>query len=294
MTIAAWILSVLGLALAWLIALASGMKTVPRFTNTDLLIACLLPCLAIFLALLAMNLGEHERSGARQLSNGGALLLALATVGFVCQSWAFQPSTPPVAKAIRERIGLGDPRWKPDTERWASGDQVVVAEQHHTIRPQEGESRLVLGEASREGLTWRRLRYQDGPGRENTVVISSSAILATLHQSAGLIHGNSLFMGMGDHLLALSLPDLAERWQITLPVGSVYTLFTENDALLAVCSDGALCFDGETGQIHWSASMDPHYATGHFQCANGILIMDDTQGGQHRFSVETGDALESE
>ncbi len=124
MTIAAWICGVLSFLLAWLIAFAVGMKTVPRFSNGNLLLACLLPSLAILLAVASMVRGGE--GGRRPVGNGGALILALSTMALALQGWAFQPSTPEVAKKIRLRLGLGADRWKPDRARWASGNHEVV------------------------------------------------------------------------------------------------------------------------------------------------------------------------
>ncbi len=287
MIIAAYVLGVLGLALAFLVALAAGMKTVPRFTEGDLVIALGLPVLAVLLAVISISLGGED--GRRPIANGGALLLSVFTILFVLHSWAFQPSKPALIQTVQKKLGMG--RWKPDTTRWASDVYVVEAEEGDSVVVQESEREILLGGGVGSVRWRRRLICRDQNGEVvSGVIVSVNAVLSVLFDHCGLIVRDTLYMGMGDHLTALRLPDLEKRWELLPATGGVYSLQRVEDDVLAICEDGASRFDSE-GTIIWERGIHPNHATGNFEWTDDILTLSDTQGGEHRLSVTTGELL---
>lgn len=85
--VSAWILSVLGVALAYVIDFANGMKTAPSKSTKDRLISAALPLVALVLVALVLGRAWQAQAFARGLLLAGVPLL-LALFGLVV---AFAP-----------------------------------------------------------------------------------------------------------------------------------------------------------------------------------------------------------
>lgn len=94
MPLFAWIVAVLGAALAWVISLAGSMSTVPRLSLGAALAAVPLPLLAMLLGALHLTRRRRAEGGvpARALvAGGGPVALGALTLLYMFASYWYQP-----------------------------------------------------------------------------------------------------------------------------------------------------------------------------------------------------------
>ena len=95
MTIIAWIVALVGAALAWVISLAGAMSTVPRLTLGGALAGVPLPLLAILFG--ALSLARHRVDGIPLRAMVGAgipIALGILTLLYMFLSYWYQPGGP--------------------------------------------------------------------------------------------------------------------------------------------------------------------------------------------------------
>ena len=90
----AWILAVLGFAVAFVVSLAGAMSTVPQLAWRDALVAVPLPALAALLAAFRLARPPRDRQQRAWIAAGLPLGLAIFTLLFMAQSYFGQPGGP--------------------------------------------------------------------------------------------------------------------------------------------------------------------------------------------------------
>lgn len=219
MTITAWALAVAGIAFAWLVLLAAGMKTAPRLRGGDAAFALVLPGLALCIG--ATSLWRAEAPDRPWWSSGIPLALALLTVLMVAHAFVFQPSPPRGVIRWRLRLGLAASRWRPRIARWQSGDLRVEARQGAFIDTGDVERCIDLPCASAEG-TRRLLTCTARDGARHRCVLAARPGFDVLHEVSGAIVGDRFVTGIVDQLVCLQLPTLELLWHVEVPFSGPY------------------------------------------------------------------------
>ena len=284
MTFLLWIITIIGAAFAWLVLLASGMKTAPKLTNGSTVAALFLPGIALTLAIVGWTRGDHS---IHHILTG---LISLLAVFFVLMTWLMQPSPSTLARKIRMLLHIRSARWRGTTEEWTDDHYTVTVNDSPLLKVGEGDRLIELGEGSHGSL--QRVTCREGKGKPTTVLLKAYAVMVVLHRRSGAITQRALFHSIGGNLVRLSLPALELQWHVPLSVGSPFCVKPVGDDVLVVGFEGLARFAAATGACVWESPQE--YMRCHNLEFSDTEVLLTTQDAILHFAIDDGHLLRSE
>ena len=212
-----------GFALAYLIALAGGMRSVPRIGGSESLVGLALPVIALLLVWgHARSVEDSSRVGVILLCVPPTLL-ALAGGFVVTSSYFGQPSPRGLAKRVRDllrgptpiywsQIGRVD-RFRVLAANYSlprHGERGLTRDVDRFVLPPEDE---VVSESYLFDVADAADEQKPGAVRGLRVLVGAGGSGGLIDEHSTLIVGDRLYVAIGREIVCLSLPSMDLRWR---------------------------------------------------------------------------------